>query len=320
MKNNFNNAVTSFLEREGINIEQTLNGVDSTVYSIAKLNPIAIKFGMYKEMQDKVISVGDIIGFEDDWQSFLEGRPENVFEGLNMLFAEGENEYKNRALSMLEYSREEVIAKLTQSFYNQPVIVKETGEGTYSIAGNGKHRFMLLRTLYLSELAKVNENAEEVEKLKNKYKIPVKAESLDLAKTYAKYFLMTYGIADIVSVEFERSFHGKGRTGNTIVQTNEVGAFGKNTSLILNDANLIKYTKSVINKNQDITKKEPQGEPNFDGILDKKKLDWIQKMEILKKLPKFYRDIKSFREFFDSNMTEVYLGNSIEIEKGTQDE
>lgn len=319
MEKNYNNAVNNFFIKEQINPEDVLSLVDCNVHSIKEVNPIANKFGIYKELQDDVISIGDIIGFENDWQSLVEGRPENVFDGLNMLFIEGGNEYQTRALGMLEYSKEEATERLSKSFQDQPIILKSTGEGSYSVAGNGKHRFMLLKSLYLSELSKIKDNPNEIENLKNKYKIPAKVKYLDLNKTYSTYFLMTYGIETIQKIELLDSQSPSDFKNCISVETNQKGIFGSNQTFILNDNDLIKYTKTIIQQNPDILDKEPPRE-EFKGLYDKKAFEWKQRMALLKQLPAFYKEIKSFREFFDKNMLDIYLGKNIEIGKKLEDE
>ena len=90
---------------------------------------------------------------------------------------------------MLRYSADNVLEGLRRSFEQEPINVKETGEENYIILSNGLHRFTVLRTFYLKELADAKGDEKKIRELKQKYTVPVEVTGINLEKTYCKYIL-----------------------------------------------------------------------------------------------------------------------------------
>lgn len=139
---------------------------------------------------------------------------------------------------MLNYSKDDIIKELEESFYIDAIRLSEIGKDKYVIRDNGMHRAIIIKSHYINELSKCN-IAEKIEEIKKKYTIPVLVEKIDIIKTYSNYLL--HLINKNFSIELELD--------NQYKKTNRVVLYDEEEKKhILNDKELIKYVKENIPK------------------------------------------------------------------------
>lgn len=290
-------VVNDWLEREKIDVKHVLDKTNDKLLSSDKYNPIVTEFGVFYEPNTEEVSIGDIIGFENDGQTFFRGRGENVFEELIYLYSDDlENEYKTRANGILMYSKEEVLSKLSESFKTDPLRVKEVDFGKYSIDGNGKHRFTILKAIYLSELAEIDPNDQDkLDALKKKYTIPVTLARMDVDKTYTNFFMSSFGIYDVNTKSYDPN------TGFMSVEWKDELFF------IGSIESQIKLAKRIVTENANIFNEPYKGKRKPGEICDRKHLRFIQLKRIIDSMPNFYRTLSSFRKYVNENMKDCLL-------------
>ena len=116
----------------------------------------------------------------------------NIFDrqlAFENFFEKNGDGYHTRALELLEYkSGEELLKGLEKRNHDTlDMKVRQMEDGKYVIAGNGLHRFSVLRFHYLLDCMKKEKSEEELYEL---YKIPVKLVSTtNFKKTYCNYLL-----------------------------------------------------------------------------------------------------------------------------------
>lgn len=187
-----NEDIKRFLEKNNIDIEEVGRTIDCNLMLPQYINPIASdpRYACFKTAEDKFISIADIVGYN------YEGRVTNpnIFHSMEAFFDSKEkNSYKSRSIGLLDYSFENILEGIKKSFETEPIEVEDMGNNNYVISRNGLHRYTVLRALYLSEYQKCNGDKREVEKLKQKYTILVKARELDETKTYCIFLLNKLG-------------------------------------------------------------------------------------------------------------------------------
>lgn len=298
-----NNLVKAWLAKEGIDYNFVKNKVDCSLLRANDVNPIVSKYGIYYGEKDEKISIGDIIGFENDGQTLFHGRGKDIFEELNYLFNGEGGEYTSRSLGMLDYSKEEILNNLAKSFEEQPITVIDVGDGKFSVAGNGKHRFTLLKAFYLSELSNIDENdIEKIQQLKDKYTIPVKLSRLDYNQTYSVFFIYSFGFYEINSMDIKPE-----------PQESRIRWKGKEY-ISYYASSLINLAKRIVTENKNIFKEPYKGKREPGQIYDRKELEFLMIKEIIDNLQKYYRDISSFNKYVNNYMKESFLGSENEIE------
>jgi hypothetical protein len=161
------------------------------------------------------------------------GKTSNVLQSLDELFNEDACNYSRRSISMLNYTSENVIRNLKDSFQNEPITLSEINKGKYCIKDNGRHRCTLLKLHYLNEL----EKRKDIISLKEKYTIPALVEELDIEKTYSKYLIHLSNALVDVEEELDEKNH---KTGNVVI-------IGENDECqVLNNDGLLEYMKKSI--------------------------------------------------------------------------
>lgn len=137
-----------------------------------------------------------------------EGNTANIFEMMDQFFDSEGSGYHRRSLGMLSLTTENAMNELKRSFEIEPLSVRESGEGNYLINTNGCHRFTVLRTLCLKELAEADNDPEKIEVIRRKYTIPAQITGIDLDKTYAKFVLSMIGSQrpDVHIIDMETAY------------------------------------------------------------------------------------------------------------------
>lgn len=179
-----NECNEKFFERNGISVQDVCSKVDCHIYSPMEVNPLAATSKFKTEEKPKMVSIADVVGYNAQSKNIIP----NVFLSMDQFFDEKQAGYSARSTEMLEYDKDNIIEGLKESFVDEPIVLSETGEGTYTVE-DGLHRYTILRALYLSEAAKVNGDEEKLAKLAEKYTIPASVKGVDLDKTYCNYLL-----------------------------------------------------------------------------------------------------------------------------------
>ena len=237
---NYNKTISDFIEKRKININKLR---DINVYTKKDINKIISDYGLYQNGVVLTVKVEDIIGKS-------RGKTQNILLELNDLFNEKGNSYQKRSISMLEYDERNIIKKLKESFYKEPIVLNEIVKGKYIVGNNGMHRCNLLRCYYENELLKT-EDERDIEQIKEEYTIKAIVENLDIIKTYTKLIFRLINKSIIIEQELNKK---KKKTGKTVlIDENEI-------KYVLNDEELLNYLRKRINL---IPKKE------FDSIYSK---------------------------------------------------
>ena len=275
-----NKCNEEFLKRNGINLEEVCQNVDTHIYNVEEINEIVANYNFQGETKLKKVSVADIVGHNEKITT-------NIFGSLDNFFNENGRGYETRSLSMLEYNKDNIIEGLQKSFDIEPIQLLETGEGNYTVFINGLHRFTVLRALYLSEVANAKGNKEELERLAEKYTIPAKITEIELEKTYCKYLLnRAYPKDPQMDVkrlynQYDENFN---RTGKVIIE------YSNGEKAILDNEELMLLTKQR----------------------DK---DSINLQDLPLRLQNNYNKYKSFRTFMDANFSDLIPRQKEDLEE-----
>lgn len=255
----YNKNIQKFIKDNNINIKYFEKNEASIIYSKYDINQVIARHGVYGNLIQSMISVADILG-----KNMYDTR--NILLELNELFDETAGNYQTRCLQMLNYSEDDVIKKLEESFYKDTIRLSEIQKDKYIVRDNGMHRAMIIKTHYINELSKCRK-ISDIERLKEKYTIPVLIEKIDIIKTYSSYLLYLINKNNSIELELDNQYQ----------KTNRVILYdGNETKYILNDKELIKYVKESIPK-----------------ILDE---------SIKSKITKVYATDKYFKEYVDKRL------------------
>lgn len=271
-----NSCNIEFLERNGIDIDEVVNSIDCKIKTPSMINSVINDNFFSKPLSRnlKMVSIADILGYEQR----EELSSENIFQSMDLFFDEKGDGYHQRSVGMLEYTEDNIIQKLESSFNFEPISIKETGEGSYVVNSNGLHRYTILRILYLNEVSKAKENKKELERLAQKYTIPVQIEEVDFEKTYCKYLLKNIRseIDESPSINRIQTNYDENYKNTGMVEIK----FSDGTKKIMNNEELIELTREKIIKN---------GIPEYSNY----------------SLQDKYSQYESFRTFVDSNFSDI---------------
>lgn len=255
-----NNDVQRFLNINGIDPMELSQNINGRLQAPSEINDIVTKYSFHKPYEARNISVADIIGYDYEW-SYINPY---IAYSMDAFFDSRGDGYHSRSVGLLDYTAYDVVDRI--DFEYERMVVDDMGDNKYVISTNGLHRYTVLRILYLSEYIKARGNKEEIERLKEKYTIPVKFGELDIIKTYSKYLLMSSncGVKDIEK-EYDRE--NWTYTGRLIIikENNE-------QIIIKNDDELLRYVKSQaksINQNIENLQKAYNSYPSFREFSEK---------------------------------------------------
>lgn len=233
----FNSNIQKFIEKNEINTDYFMRNKKANFFSKYDINPIVARYGIYKNETKLKISVENIIGKSRE-------DTDNILCELNLLFDENAGMYQKRSISMLEYSKDNIVENLQDSFYNEPIRLMEIKKEKYIIKDDGMHRSCLLKAHFLNEVEKSSNNEIEIYKMREKYTIPVLAEKIDTIKTYSAYLIHLFDKNIKVENELDKNY----KKTEKVLLYNE-----KDESKLLDDTQLIEYVIKNIKK---IPKKE----------------------------------------------------------------
>lgn len=268
-----NECNLKFFERNGISVQDICSKVDCHIYSPMEVNPIIATSNYKKEERAKEVSIADVVGYDTESKNIIS----NVFLSMDHYFDEKGAAYSSRGVGMLEYDKDSILDELKRSFIEEPMVLAETGEGTYTVINNGFHRYTVLRALYLSEVAEAKGNEETLARLAQKYTIPASVIGVDLDKTYCNYLLkrtefedMEWDILD-VSTQYDSNYR---RTGFAVIK------YGNGQEEVLTNTQLIGLTRERVLQDD-----------NF-----KSNLGYLQNL---------YNKYPSFEKFIDKNFSDL---------------
>lgn len=174
-----NKCNEEFMKRNEIDF----SGIDTTIYDIEDINEIVGKYEIQGQRISEEVSIENILGLYNE-----KGLPHSFPEILDSFFDENGDGYHSRSVGMLQYDENNVIDRLNSSFRLEPMVLIECDMCKFMIFTNGMHRFIVMRMLYLSAKSKC-QNEIELNKLIEKYTIPVEVVKVDFVKTYCKYLI-----------------------------------------------------------------------------------------------------------------------------------
>ena len=188
------NELFTFLRRNAIVdiqdfIAKSNFKIDGLQTNISNSEISCSEFG---ELEEKTIPLSQILGFSESNLKI----DKSFFSNFSNFFdSRSSEQYHNRSISMLDYSINDIMQKLSTSFDEEPINTISI-DGKYYISSNGLHRFMTLKLYYALELYQ-GKTREDLDK---KYMIKVNNKELDVFGLFARYF----GENFVPSIEYRK--------------------------------------------------------------------------------------------------------------------
>jgi len=224
-----NKTFRDFANRHLIDLENLISNGLLRNPKISEINSLITDNRVLTSIEDANVSIADILGTRKNV---------DLDKNFGLLFNEGSSEFQTRDLGLLEYTSDQILNVLSESFKTHPIVISEVNTGKYIIEDNGYHRYSILRLHYLNEYMKVKDNPLLVAELNEKYKVPVKVYKLDTTKTYC------------TSILKELDTDIKVKT-SSVTKKSKIFIDGKKVNMT--DAELIEFTKDKINSNRNST-------------------------------------------------------------------
>lgn len=162
-----------------IDINKLISSGQSVTSPIFDHESILFRNKVFDNIINEDVSIGDVSNYDD-------GNCDTL-DRLAELFRTGGSDRQTRSLSMLKLSSRNALEILERSFAEEPIVLFENN-GKYEVGDNGNHRFVILRTLYDSELV----SGVSKEELDEKYKIKVRAWHTNHFRSYCNYLLKLF--------------------------------------------------------------------------------------------------------------------------------
>lgn len=250
----YNLETMEFLERNNIPIMDVPQITERIIEPI-EIDSILEELVISTEEVSTNISIADILGYASP-------RKRDIIESISEFFDGQKDGYHKRSIGMLNYTPDNIMAGLERSFDVEPMKVREVEPGSCFISGNGMHRFTILKIMYLIEKYR----GADIEKLRQKYTIPVFLNKVDKIKTYCSYLIR----------QFSDNIHVYSEIDNDHHKTDKVEVINgtTNTTRILADEELIIFTTELLRDiNLDIPKllslsKHVEKNPSFYEFLN----------------------------------------------------
>lgn len=261
-----NETIKKFLERNGVD-SQSLDFDGFGIKSDTDINPILERYCIPGKKVKREISIAQILGYS--YTYFDLGA--NLIQNLSHFFDDNGTSYQTRSVGMLTMHREKCIETLKHVSTQDTIYVKECENNKYIITTNGMHRFHVLRFYYLNELSKIDKSDKlAIQKLNEKYTIPVEVQETDYIKTYSYYILKKL----IPQIELQSDYNSNyERTGKVVVRIQD-------KQKILTDEELLDFLRSTINENKekvanniDVFKHYEEKLPTFKNFLEEYQID-----------------------------------------------
>ena len=173
-------AAQKFLERNKIDLVEG----KERLYETKDINILLDNYMISNDIGNKFVCIKDIYGYSYSWRM----ESNDLFKSFNNYFNSEGDSYHSRANGMLDYSSDEIVERLENSFIKEPIILLEVEDNKYVVETNGIHRFNVLKVSYLGEISKCK-TEEEIERVNKLFTIPVKVNKIDIFKSYCNYLL-----------------------------------------------------------------------------------------------------------------------------------
>lgn len=223
-----------FLIRNGITYEELEKNISVTISSQEDIDPILYQYRISDDGKKEMVSIADVVGY--DYRYISSGK--DLLKAFPSFFSSHGDTYHTRSISMLDLTTENAMEALRPSFDDEPMKLADAPGGRYTINGNGMHRYSVLRSLYLIEMAKGNDN----QSIREKYTISALVSRIDYVKTYSNYILTSLKVVDWLSNE--RDPETNQITGRAKLE------FRDGSKLFLTDQELIAYVAEMLKRYQ----------------------------------------------------------------------
>jgi len=182
-----NDDIREFLIRNNIDVRAILSNKESIIFT-PKEHVLRddLDENLIITPVTEHVSIADITAENDDPNA----QSDDIIGFLNSLFDSTGSDIQTRSLGMLKYNANNIISSLQTSFSKETIHVGQTTDGKYMITNNGRHRFALMKLLYLDEVNKAT-SIEEINQIKEKYTIPVTINKVDLDRSACKNIIET---------------------------------------------------------------------------------------------------------------------------------
>jgi len=308
-----------FFRKNAINLNDYLD----KIFYVRDINYIFELYGIQGNTKEKNVCVDDIMGFLND--EVVNVR--KLSEALDYFFDFNGDTYHTRSIEMLDYNESNVIEGLNLSFKQEPIGTLEVDQGKHVILTNGKHRFLVLRMLYLNAKQKCK-SKQEIDSLNEQFQIPVIATEMDIIKSYCKYLINLFQPAQIMNEYFSENVLeiNKGDS-EKVYEIEEFIDWSNTLKHYLSEEKYLAYCNSVNslrNEYDNEYKKTGRSELSyFNGkklyLNDDELIEYTKKImlsceklnDIIEmKLSNYdfryvYEHIKSFREFIDLHFSDI---------------
>ena len=175
----FNSDGFLFVKRNKIDLNQFIMFDECYLKDVSDINEIVSKYRIQSKLPYyDYLSLDKLLGIKGE--GYI-----NILSVMDRYFDSDGDDYRNRSVSLLDYSSLEIVDVLRNSFEKDSIDIIECDIDKYSVFFNGKHRFIILRLHYLND--KINGISQN--ELSNKYKILVKVNPTDYFKTYSNYII-----------------------------------------------------------------------------------------------------------------------------------
>lgn len=228
-----NKTILKFIANQDINMGKIEKLNEKRVNSLNDINWIVERYNLLKNSYiPKKVCIADIEGYN---YAFMNLDNKNIINNMPFFYDEEKDGYATRSLSLLDIPSQDIIDKLEYSFEHDPICLNEADEGKYVIGTNGLHRYHVIRAHYLKELSLLNKNdAESLEKLKEKYTFETLVSEVDFYKTYSSFLLQTIARFQDRNIDVSSDYDMyTGLTGNVVFKNYDEG-----TQTVLDDEKL----------------------------------------------------------------------------------
>lgn len=295
---------------------------ESVLKDAFDINPITARYEVLGRGMSKNVSVANIYGINRRMSSI----PGRFPEILDAFFNRGGDNYHSRSVTMLDYNENNVIEGLNRSFFREPIILMESDKEQYLVLTNGMHRFVVLRSLYLSAKSKCK-SLEEIDALNQRFIIPVKVVPIDLTKSYCKYLIDLFQPASCMGEYIDQINEFKDENGTQMYQLDKSVGYGRVVSKCITSEEMDDYIQSYTDLGVEYDEEyKPTGRcklQKFNGEIeflnDEELIDMTRQIiidskkntsELINRLKEQASEYESFNEFLQK-----YFGDILDIEK-----
>ena len=188
----YNEIVKKFFKINDINPKEISELVNCNLYKKEFFLGSISKNIIYKPETISKISIGDIYGCD----YILFNSQLSIFEMLNNYYKEIDkknfkngNYFFNRSNENLLLSSDVMIEKSNNSSELITINRVDNVNNINFIYTNGMHRFLALKAIYLSKIAK---NKDKIDEIKKDFVLKVKLSEIDEIKTYCLFIIKKY--------------------------------------------------------------------------------------------------------------------------------